>query len=130
MAARVHDHHKRVLLSTERTWTQQRSALTGKQRAHGQDAARNPLHTYFTAAAQLLHSPQPRAVSSALSAAARWVARLATSWVASSDTYIGIQVLNWLRLHVPGLKLPRLTLTMAVFLLCMARSPRATEHAR
>ena len=27
-----------------------------------------------------------------MSAAARWVARLATSWVASSDTYIGIQV--------------------------------------
>ena len=43
MAARVLDHHKRVLLSTERTWAQQRSALTGNQRAQatGQDAAGN-----------------------------------------------------------------------------------------
>eukprot|EP00964_Phaeocystis_antarctica_P072426 scaffold44294_cov49-Phaeocystis_antarctica.AAC.4 len=88
-----HLRQARHSLVGERTWGQQRSELAGKQRtqATGQDAAikyfRNPLHTYFTAAAQLLHSPQPRAVSSALSAAARWVARLATSCrVASSHT--------------------------------------------
>ena len=37
---------------------------------------------------------------------------------------------NWLRLHVhvPRLNLPRRTLTMAVFLLFMAGSPRATRY--
>ena len=49
----VRGHHKRVLLSTERTWAQQRSALTGKQRAQatGQDAA---LGIHSTPTSQLL----------------------------------------------------------------------------
>ena len=63
----VRGHHKRVLLSTERTWAQQRSALTGKQRAQatGQDAAGNPLHTYFTAAS--MASAQRRSAAGAVS---------------------------------------------------------------
>ena len=129
-ATRVHTTRsspaRLVLDRTHMGATKERS----QERSAHRRLVRTPLGIHSTPTSQLLHShtSQP--------AAARRQLRLECCGTLGCAARYELGCLERhlkayrLRLHVPGLKLPRLTLTMAVFLLCMARSPRATEHAR